>query len=67
MYMFVQQKVQFYRTDRNITFEIISRVGQIGIIVGHRQIAYSFQSYIVEFPDNIRIWLLPEEIRVVSN
>nr|YP_010336398.1 hypothetical protein MW428_pgp094 [Goniotrichopsis reniformis]UNJ14804.1 hypothetical protein [Goniotrichopsis reniformis] len=57
--------IQFYRIRRNITSEIRHRIGEKGIIVGNKRLDYFKEGYLIEFYDNIRFWLLAEEIRKV--
>nr|YP_010336594.1 hypothetical protein MW557_pgp094 [Rhodospora sordida]UNJ15000.1 hypothetical protein [Rhodospora sordida] len=64
--MSMEHKVQFYQVKDPISFEISSRVGHLGRIVGIKLVNYSYRTFIVEFSDNSRLWLLPEEIRSVK-
>jgi len=61
----MERKIQFYQFTQPLSPEMTLKLGQFGKIVGIKPIAYQNNSYLVEFHDNIRIWLFKEELKCI--
>nr|YP_010338535.1 hypothetical protein MW432_pgp096 [Rhodaphanes brevistipitata]UNJ18485.1 hypothetical protein [Rhodaphanes brevistipitata] len=65
----MEPRVQFYQILSKSSFEVTSKLGHWGKIIGMRPLARNKQGYVIEFSDKTRLWLLLEEInwREVNN
>lgn len=59
----MSRQIQLYKITRSVPFELTLKIGHFGRIVGTKSIRYSQPGYIIEFSDNIRMWVLPHEIK----
>nr|ARO90405.1 hypothetical protein [Bangiopsis subsimplex] len=66
MLQYLNNTVQFNNVYRKLPFEITTRLGCYGKIVGTKLISYRTKSFIVEFSDNTRLWLFEKEIKFLN-
>nr|YP_010336200.1 hypothetical protein MW609_pgp093 [Chroodactylon ornatum]UNJ14606.1 hypothetical protein [Chroodactylon ornatum] len=62
----MSRQIQLYKITRTVPFELTLKIGHFGNIVGTKSIRYSQAGYIIEFADNIRMWVLPYEIKFIK-
>lgn len=63
---FIGQKVCLYKLRTQNAFELIDKIGKIGIVRGLRLTDLNIMVLIVEFDSKTRIWFFEDELRIIK-
>lgn len=60
--MEIGQKVKVCRLRDRTSQDVISRLGQMGMITGFKMVDGSGVGFVVKFEDNVSTWFFPDEV-----
>lgn len=60
--MEIGQKVKVCRLRDRTSQDVISRLGQMGMITGFKMVDGSGVGFVVEFDDKFSTWFFPDEV-----